>query len=251
MPMIAGVELNAKVQGAGFPVLALHGWGGSIASMQMVADRLSGYAVHSLDFPGFGASGLPPQAWGVPDYARCILAYMDYAAIARAHLIGHSFGGRVSLVLGAENADRVGKIVLTSSAGVLSPKSPKTQVRRALGRALKGALTLPGLKAFQPTVQGWYRGRYESEDYRNAGPLRETFVKVVAQDLLPYAKRIKAPTLLIWGDQDQDTPLWQGQALEKAIPDAGLVVFKGAGHFAYQERLADFIRIVQTFFDGK
>jgi pimeloyl-ACP methyl ester carboxylesterase len=53
---------------------------------------------------------------------------------------------------------------------------------------------------------------------------------------------------LIWGDQDTDTPLWQGQQLEKLIPDAGLVVFKGAGHFAFQERLNDFVRIVDTFF---
>ncbi len=74
---------------------------------------------------------------------------------------------------------------------------------------------------------------------------------VIRQDLLPYAARIKASTLLLWGELDRDTPLWQGQLLEKTIPDAGLVVFNGAGHFAYMERLPDFVRIVDTFLKGK
>jgi len=59
--------------------------------------------------------------------------------------------------------------------------------------------------------------------------LRETLVKVVNEDLLPYAARVSRPTLLFWGDQDHDTPIAQGQLLEKTIPDAGLVVFDGAG----------------------
>ena len=99
-------------------------------------------------------------------------------------------------------------------------------------------------------MQRWVRERYASEDLKNAGPLEDTFLRVVREDLVPRAARIKASTLLIWGDQDQDTPLWQAQVLEKTIPDAGLVVFKGAGHFAFQERIADFIRIVDTFFKG-
>jgi pimeloyl-ACP methyl ester carboxylesterase len=251
--LIDGLELNVKVQGTGAPVLALHGWGGSIASMQMVLDRLAplGYQVHALDFPGFGATPVPPTAWGVPDYARQVIGYMDAAGLARANLIGHSFGGRVSIVMGADYPDRVNRIVLTDSAGVLTPPSPKATVRQSVGRAVRGAFSLPGLNVFKPAMEQWYRDQYGSEDYKTAGALRETFVKVVTEDLVPYAARIKASTLLVWGDQDQDTPLWQAQVLEKTIKDAGLVVFNGAGHFAYQERIGDFIRIVHTFFKGQ
>ena len=81
-----------------------------------------------------------------------------------------------------------------------------------------------------------------------AGPLQATFVRVVEQDLLPYAARVARPTLLIWGDRDADTPLWMGRQLEQTIPDAGLVVFQGAGHFSYLERLPDYVRIVHHFF---
>lgn len=251
--LIDGLELNVKVQGTGAPVLALHGWGGSIASMQMVLDRLAplGYQVHALDFPGFGASPVPPTAWGVPDYAQQVIHYMDTVGLARANLIGHSFGGRVSIVMGADYPNRVNRIVLTDSAGVLTPPSTKSLMRQSVGRAVKGAFSLPGLNVLKPAMEQWYRDQYGSEDYKNAGALRETFVKVVTEDLVPYASRIKASTLLVWGDQDQDTPLWQGQVLEKTIKDAGLVVFNGAGHFAYQERIGDFIRIVHTFFKGQ
>jgi pimeloyl-ACP methyl ester carboxylesterase len=78
--------------------------------------------------------------------------------------------------------------------------------------------------------------------------MRETFVKVVNEDLLPYAARVQPATLLFWGDQDQDTPLWQGQLLEKTIPDAGLVVWEGAGHYSYLDRLADTVRVIDHFF---
>ena len=78
--------------------------------------------------------------------------------------------------------------------------------------------------------------------------MRETFVKVVNEDLLPYAARVQPSTLLLWGDQDQDTPLSQGQLLEKTIPDAGLVVWEGAGHYSYLDRLPDTVRVIDHFF---
>jgi pimeloyl-ACP methyl ester carboxylesterase len=74
---------------------------------------------------------------------------------------------------------------------------------------------------------------------------------VIHEDLSSYAQRIQASTVLIWGDRDADTPLWQGRRLEQLIPDAGLIVFQGAGHFAYLERLNDTIRIVDHFLSGK
>jgi pimeloyl-ACP methyl ester carboxylesterase len=137
--------------------------------------------------------------------------------------------------------------VLTDSAGVLPTQSG---VRSALVSLGKAALKLPGLNAFEARLRKFGRDLLGSKDLKNAGSLEPVFRKVIAEDLLPRAGQIKAPTLLIWGDQDQETPLWMGQLLEKTIPDAGLIVFQGAGHFAYQERLPDFLRIVDTFFGG-
>jgi pimeloyl-ACP methyl ester carboxylesterase len=257
-------EVLGETSGENSPVLLLHGWGGSITSMRPVGELLAarGYTAHILDMPGFGGSTLPPEAWGAADYARFVAAYIDSIRDdidhirdststengnrSRVHLIGHSFGGRISLVLGADYAARVDKIVLTSSAGVRSEPT----MRDSLVSFGKNMLKLPGLNRFEKGLRDWARDQFGSDDYKNAGALEPTFRKIIAEDLVPYAERIAAPTLLICGDADESTPLWQAKVLEKAIPDAGLVVFPGAGHFAYLERLPDFVRIVDTFFKG-
>ena len=75
-------------------------------------------------------------------------------------------------------------------------------------------------------------------------------VKVVNEDLMHYLPSINIPVLLIWGDKDTATPLDDGKLMERLIPDSGLVVFKGAGHFSYLERIDDFNMIVENFLKG-
>ena len=243
---IDGLTTGTAVLGEGKPVLALHGWGGAIHSFWPVAEQLAprGYQVHVLDLPGFGASELPPHPWGVADYSRFVRCYLDSAGIERADLLGHSFGGRISLVLAAEHPDRVRKLVLASSAGIRATPGLRQRVRGAGARAIRTTLDQLGLNGLRESLRRRYNERYASDDYLNAGALRETFLRVIDEDLTPYAERIQAPTVLIWGDQDADTPLWQGRRLEQVIPDAGLIVFQGAGHFAYLERLPEYLRIV-------
>jgi pimeloyl-ACP methyl ester carboxylesterase len=89
--------------------------------------------------------------------------------------------------------------------------------------------------------------RIASEDYRNAGPLRPTFVRVVNEDFGPLLPEITAPTLLVWGARDDAVPLSHARRMEEAIPDAGLVVFEDAGHFAYLDEPDRFCRIVRHF----
>jgi pimeloyl-ACP methyl ester carboxylesterase len=138
-------------------------------------------------------------------------------------------------------------MVLADSAGVPNPPNP---ARDAAVKTAKKVLGLPGLnKLYEPLRRRAYE-QIGATVYLEAGPLTETFVKVIEQDLLPYAARIACPVLLIWGDQDQDTPLWQGRMLEQTIPDAGMVVFPGAGHFSYLERLPEYVRIVHHFFSS-
>ncbi len=247
--IIGEVTAGAAVLGDGQPVVALHGWGGAIRSFWPVAEQLAprGYQVHVLDLPGFGSSDLPPRPWDVTDYSRFVLSYLDTAGLARVNLIGHSFGGRIGLVLAADHPERVRKMVLASSAGIPTAPTLWQRVRSTGARAARITLDGLGMTDLRAWLQRRYNQRYASQDYLTAGALQETFVRVIRDDLSPYARRVQAPTLLIWGDQDADTPLWQGQRLEALIPDAGLVVFRGAGHFAYLERLPEFLRIVEHF----
>jgi pimeloyl-ACP methyl ester carboxylesterase len=232
------------------PVLALHGWGASVALMEPVVERLGrlGHDVLAFDLPGFGATPPPPVPWGVNDYAQFVLAALDALGIAQTHLLGHSFGGRISLVLAGESPARVGKLVLADSAGVPPKRDPLAEARLNTFKTVRGGLEAVGAAGLSSRLRAWYGGRYGSADYQQtSGVMRETFVRVVNQDLRPYAARIQCPALLFWGDQDVDTPLWQGRALEQLIPDAGLVVLAGAGHYSYLDKIDEFIRVTDYF----
>jgi pimeloyl-ACP methyl ester carboxylesterase len=77
--------------------------------------------------------------------------------------------------------------------------------------------------------------------------LRPTLVKLVNTDLRSFMPSISVPTLLVWGSHDTDTPLSDAHLMERLIPDAGLVVLEGAGHFSYIDQPTRFGRIVSHF----
>ncbi len=249
---INGVKTAEYITGLsdGIPVLALHGWGANISLMQPLADALArqGFRVFVPDMPGFGQSDPPPVTWNVSDYAHWVIAYLDAHGLAQVHLIGHSFGGRLGLILGADYASRLHRLALIDSAGVPPRRPLGSRLRLNIYKAIRDGLYKIGMKSTADNLRAWYTNRYGSADFKSAGVLRETFVKVVNENLLPYAARISVPTLLIWGDADDDTPLWQAKMLEKTIPDAGLVTFAGAGHYSYLEHLAETTRILDHFF---
>lgn len=250
---IEGLAAVHEIIGVGEPVLLLHGWGANRSLVTPLATPLAaaGFRVYAPDLPGFGDSAAPPTAWTVFDYADWVQKYMDHLALERVHLFGHSFGGRLSLILGADATRRVSRIVLANSAG-LRPQLPQSvRLRTQVYKGARNTLNSIGLSGVSEQLRQAYNARYGSSDFNAlTGVMRQTFVNVINQDLLAYAQRVAAPTLLFWGDQDQETPLWMGQALEKAIPDAALIVHAGAGHYSYLDRLNDTARVMVHFFQN-
>lgn len=251
MTTIQGIQIAEAIIGEGEPLLLLHGWGAKIDLVWGLAERLAplGYRVYALDLPGFGQSAEPPQVWTVYDYARFVIAYLDAHQLSHVYLFGHSFGGRLSLILGADYRERVRKIALADSAGVRTVTPLPQRLRLKSYQFVRDTLYRFGAKTLADRLRAQYNQRYGSSDFQQVtGIMRATFVNVVNEDLLPCAARIQAPTLLFWGDQDEDTPLWQGKKLEQTIPDAGLIVYAGAGHYSYLEHLADTVRVMDYFF---
>lgn len=239
-------------QGTGFPVLLLHGWGTSSQLFQATIASLRGeFDVLAPDLPGFGATPPPPEPWSVQEYAVWVVALLDSLGIERAHVVGHSNGGRIAIRLAHQWPERVEKVVLTDSAGIRPPRTWRYYLRVRAFKVLRWA----GKSAAVPRpIRAWAAARAAqsgSTDYQQAsGVMRSTLVRLVNEDLRDELPHIQAPTLLIWGERDEDTPLAGGQLMEREIPDAGLVVFEGAGHFAYLEQSARFCHIVKTFFRG-
>jgi pimeloyl-ACP methyl ester carboxylesterase len=247
---IDGLDIFYKKAGSGPKVLLLHGWGGCADSFLPVFNYLSsGFEVYAMDFPGFGKSTAPDGAWGVDDYADITLKFLKTLCIEKTHIVAHSFGGRVTILLSALHPEVVDKIVLVDSAGLIPKRTFKYYIKVYKFKLLKMLYMLFGGGSREEKLERFY-DKYGSRDYREAGNLRGTFVKVVNQDLRKYLPLIKSPTLLVWGENDKETPLYFARIMEKEIPDAGLVVFKGAGHFSYLERINDFNIIVSKFFEG-
>lgn len=242
------IDINIIKQGEGEPILLLHGWGCTGEIFKHIADVLSTcYTTYSFDFPGFGASGEPIEVWGVEEYTRMVEAFVKENGIERPALMGHSFGGRVSIVYASRNA--VSRIVLVDAAGI-KPKRPlKYYWKVYTFKALKWLCNtfLPKKKA-QEIIDRRRKGT-GSSDYSNASPMmRAILSKVVNEDLKHLMPSIKAPTLLFWGNLDTATPLSDAKTMERLIPDAGLVVAHGTGHFSFLENPGLFTAVIKNFF---
>ena len=250
-----GVKMYYEVHGSfGRPLLLLHGWGGRCESfLPVTRDFETTRRVYAVDFPGHGRSDQPDCPWSVTEYMEYIRAFMEEIGIGGADIVAHSFGARVAILLAAEHPDAVGKLLLTGAAGVPSRKSGKTPFKTRVYKALRSLVGRPFMRRLfgEEKIDLWREAlvqHFGSADYRALTPfMRQTFNRVIAQDLTPCLAKIKSPVLLVWGENDTATPLWMGQLMEKEIPDAGLVVLKGCGHFAYLDKYGEFRLIAESF----
>lgn len=232
--------------GEGPPVVVLHGWGGRIESMApVIACVERDHRVVSVDLPGFGESPTPSEAWATSDYARFVSGLLVQREIRRAHFVGHSYGAKTSLYIAATDPGRVDRLVLVGSSGLRTPPSMRARMKRSVskGARVAGKAGAPGRR-----VRDAIYDRIASSDYKEAGPMRPTLVRVVNEDLTPLLTRVEASTLLVWGTDDDAVPVAHARTMERLIPDAGLVLFEGAGHFAYLDEQARFCAIVRNFF---
>lgn len=240
--------LHVEVTGpeAAPPLLMLHGWGSSALLMRPYAQALSAdFRVHNVDLPGHGATPAPPAPWGVPEYAHLVAAYVEGAmGGGPVPVVGHSNGGRIALFMASEAAyaPLLSRLVLVSPSGVTPRRTLKYHVRRTLAQVLKAPFQiLPaplrdfGLDWLRHSLVWKLLG---SSDYSGlTGTMRGTFVKTVTHHLDDALHRIEQPVLLFWGDQDTAVGRDQMETLAREIPDAGLFVLDGAGHYGYLDAL--------------
>jgi pimeloyl-ACP methyl ester carboxylesterase len=251
---IDGLRIRYKQAGQGAPILLLHGWGGQIESMDPIANALAQhFAITSIDFPGHGESSLPPRAWRVSDFLDCTMKLMDRLGLEQPGIVAHSFGGRVTIKLAAGHPDRAGRLLFTAGAGVIPPATLAKRLKRLVGasagrlRSIAHAVA-PSTDAMVNRVGQKLFPYLASRDYKNAGELRETLGLVVAEDLTSFLDKIRSKCLLVWGDQDHETPLYCGETMNRLVPGSELVVFAGAGHFPYVDQMNKFNMLALKFF---
>ncbi len=245
---IDGLETHYRDEGKGDPLFLLHGWGSSCQSFDGVeaalADRFRCLAV---DLPGFGWSPIPPAAWGTREYALHVEHLLTALGVERSACLGHSFGGRVAIRLAAEAPARVSKLVLVASAGIRAPRGARYYARLGVTKLLKRVLSLPLWGAAGARLLARRLERVGSRDYRTAGAMRPTLVRLVNEDLAPLLPAIQAPTLILWGDRDTEVPRRNAEILQAGIRGSRLVVFEGAGHFPFLDLPKDFCDATKAF----
>jgi pimeloyl-ACP methyl ester carboxylesterase len=246
---IDGLKTYYEAAGERQPVLLLHGWGTDSSSMRsvlkLVRDGLPGRAI-APDFPGFGFSDHPTEAWDVSRYEAFVLKFIDMLELPQVAIVAHSFGGRVAIKFAAHHPDRLSCLVLVDSAGILPKRDFGWHLRVGLAKTVKKVnQQAPG--ASKALGLDKVAARQGSEDYRNAGDMRATFVKVVNEDLRQLLPSIHCPTLLVWGEKDDATPVADGDLMQHWIPGSRLEVLRGVGHFSYAEAFPEFSQLLIPF----
>jgi pimeloyl-ACP methyl ester carboxylesterase len=263
---LPGVHLHLRDSGphstsAGAPALLLiHGFGASLHTWEIWAEALSErYRVIRVDLPGSGLS--PPDPSGVYTDARSeqlLLALLDQLGVGAVTLIGHSIGGRIAWGLAARHPERVERVVLIAPDGFASPgfdygKAPEVPaslklMTHVLPRPLLRMSLAPAYADPQTLSERLTDRYFELMRAPGARPaLLARMQQTVLSDPRPQLQRIRAPTLLIWGEQDAMIPFTNAADYLAALPHARLAALPGIGHLPQEEQPARGLAALQAF----
>ncbi|WP_281627315.1 alpha/beta hydrolase [Traorella massiliensis] len=224
------MNINSFITGDQQPLVFLHGWGANMQMMNPHAALLShDYKCINLDLFGFGKSDEIENYQKFEDYVDALHTFLISKNICDPIFIAHSFGARIAIKYALKYP--VKAMILTGAAGIRPPLSLRKKLRIYLHH-----------KGFK------MKGSYDYE--KASGFLRKVLIDAVNQDLSEEMKKIEVPVLLIWGENDKETPLWMGKKMHELISQSSLIVFKDGDHFAYYQEYARFCFIVKEFLEG-
>ncbi len=240
--IVQNLDVIYTDRGAGPLLLFLHGWGADGYSFNTLIEQFGDYRCISPSFPGFGGSERPQTPWGVFEYAEFVRDFLAKLNIKPDIIVAHSFGGRVAIKGIGAGILNPKKLVLIASAGV-AQKLARTHFAGKVARVVKTITAIPPLSFLQERLKRLAGSR----DYMNAGAMRETFVKVVNENLEKDAEKITIPTLLAWGEKDAETPLAEAHTLRERIRGSRLEIIPNAGHFVFQEQPSAVAEKIKNF----
>lgn len=234
-------------EGKGKPLVFLHGWGSNSTFWFKAIDKIvgAGYRLYFLDMPGFGKTEMPQDAFTTQKYAEFVTAFIDKLGIDDYVLIGHSFGGKVAVKIASTHTDsRLSGLVLVDASGL-----PHTSVLTKL--KAKAAHTLRPL--FTPRIMQSARNKllrfFGSDDYVAVPQLRQTFINIIQEHITFDLPKIKSPTLIVWGAEDDNeySPPEDAHIFHKHIHNSQLCMIDGAKHYSFMDKPVDFQKVIIEF----
>jgi pimeloyl-ACP methyl ester carboxylesterase len=237
---IDNLNINYIIKGKGKPILLLEGWNTNLNVYKRLIEHLSNYRkVYAFDFPGFGESDEPKEAWKLDDYVIFTEKIINKFNLNNFDIIVHSFGGRVLIKSFPLKYD-IDKIIMVSPAGIKNKENIKLKLKKYLYKIVKNIFVL----------KNYYIKKYASVDYKNASLImRKTLVNIINENLYSYLSNIDKECLLIWGENDNQTPLNNAYIMKSLIKDSGLCIIKNSGHFCFLEKEEHFYKIIDTYLE--
>jgi len=240
-------------------LLCLHGWGGSSESFTELREALKGSDIEVLapDLPGFGGKPEPDRPWTTDDYAEWVITWLVESGKLKVEsdwtLLGHSHGGRIVIKLLTQKLSTLNSQLSTPShlflcapAGIRHPRHFKRIAGLLLAKTGTFFLSIPGMRSLQPLGKKLLYKLVRVHDYEKASPvMRETMIRVSAEDLRPLLSKITVPTDLFWGTEDGMTPYGDAKIMEREIPDAVLHTYPGVRHRVHRDRAAEIATIIK------
>lgn len=217
-------------------VVFLHGWGADAKIWQGIMSKLENCNCYALDLSGFGKSEMPKRAFTVGDYAEIVREFVERIRVNNVALVGHSFGGRIAIKCAVGGS--IQKLVLVDSAGFRD---------ESVAKSLKIILA----KIAKPFVPASLRKKISKAlgagDYAESGELKQTFLNVINEDLTEDIKKINIPTLIVWGEDDKETPVAFGKRMNSHILNSTFHILPHAGHFSFLDEPERFVEELRAF----
>lgn len=210
-------------------ILILHGWGSRAKNWSKINALLEerGHNVFAPDLPGFGENPAPEGSWSIDDYVGWAKRYIDANLKEQFFLIGHSFGGAVAIKCAIRYPQLIRKLILVA-ASYRRRKTTKRLILAMTAKCFKIFSFLPFYSLFR---RAFYKFIVKKSDYLyTAGTMRESYLKIVQEDLTDVVLSIKIPTAIIWGDRDSITPIENALLLNKSIQNSELTIIKNGNH---------------------
>ena len=203
-------------------IVFLHGWGSNKELMRDSFKHIANNYRHIyIDLPGFGKSPNDKYIIYTQAYAQIIDSFLHSIDAKKDVIIGHSFGGKVAVLLNPQ------KLILLSSAGIIVPKSLSTKFKIGIFRTFK-AIGFGQLYALFASKDANQMPRH----------MYDTFKRVVNEDFSNEFKSYNQKALILWGEDDKDTPLQSGKQIALLIKNSQLHILKGEHYFFIYDKIS-------------
>lgn len=218
------------------PLVLLHGWGVDSKIFDNIINDLNYYII-KIDFLGFGLSSDPILPLSLEDYVSQVEQTINFLKLKNITMLGHSFGGRVAIKYNYYY--NLNNLILVDSAGI-KRRNISLKLKIIKYKILKKIYYIFSKKKYNKLIK-----TSGSRDYKILSPImKQTMNKVIKVDLKKYCKKNRTKTYILWGINDDETPINDGYTFYNLFFNSKFITFYKSGHFPFLDEEEKFIRII-------